>query len=80
MYQVKIKHIGIRPKNELISKDTGVYYEILPDGKRRVWHKRMLKSGCNNTFDNTKNDDLIYCPFCDEYFSSNQFLVIKESE
>lgn len=72
-----LKHKGMRPTYELSpvkgSKYT-LFWESFPEGGGRLWHDRMLKSGCGNILSDEKRmDDLIYCKHCDEWFISKQF-------
>jgi len=75
-----VRHIGIRPKYKLISFNNelkaieGFKYERFPGGGYRLWSDRMLKSGCGHVIAvDKKIGELIYCKFCAEYFSTNQF-------
>lgn len=77
---MSLVHVGIRPEYEIVRKTDklkgimGLAYEIFPNGAYRVWTDRMLKSGCNNEIKEiNKSGDLIYCPYCDELFSKDQF-------
>ena len=79
-----IKHVGIRPIHQLaysikgVKPVDGLKYEEFPDGSHRVWHKRMLESGCDHEFETVVDlDDLIYCPNCVEYFSKDQFEKVE---
>lgn len=79
---MRLKHVGIRPVYELtlLNWKRCLYVEELPNGKDRIWTKRMLRSGCNEvtndplvlTVDVT-NEELLYCPYCDEYFAKEQW-------
>ena len=81
-----LRHVGIRPTYPLVIDMTDVgqrkhrkKYEVYPDGGYRVWNDRMLKSGCNRVIrGDEKLGELIYCPFCDEYFNSEQFEEVKK--
>ncbi len=73
-------HLGIRPEFKLVYRTQklraidGFRYELLPDGSYKVWSMRALKSGCNQVVSGNKRiGDLIYCDYCDEFFSLNQF-------
>lgn len=71
-----LKHIGIRPRYQMIqekTRDKFYYYEELPGGLMRQWTLRMLKSGCNEEVEGIERDGLIYCQQCDEWFSKSQF-------
>lgn len=80
---MKLVHRGIRPTGKLITegdpykgygKHKSLTYELLPNGTKRYWNQKTLKSGCSQIFDDiVKLDGLIYCPTCKEYFSENQF-------
>jgi len=81
-----LKHIGIRPIQKLITYGPGYKeiwgyrYELFPDGGYRKWSMRTLESGCRKVVSGDKTlRGLIYCSECDEYFSTNQFLVMEES-
>lgn len=73
---MKLKHVGIRPLYSLSLLDfkKKLYYE---EETEKVWTLRMLKSGCNRTVPDgyVRRDlkDCIYCPWCDEWFSENQW-------
>jgi len=82
-----VKHIGIRPTYDLAtswmshqdSEDEDVkfykkrYFEKYPDGGGRYWNERTLTSGCGKEVCGVKENGLIYCEFCDEWFNSEQF-------
>lgn len=78
---MSLVHVGIRPKNKVVRFNQnhrevlGYKYELFPDGSYKLWSNRQLESGCNNVVDeNVRMNDLIYCPYCDEYFSRDQFI------
>ena len=78
-----IKHVGIRPKNDLLSLNVNdrkyLRYELHPGGGHTIWTMRMLKSGCNNIITEIKLlKGCVYCPHCREYFSMNQFEEVEE--
>jgi hypothetical protein len=73
-----MRHIGIKPMYplEMLDFKRKIYLEEMPDGQIRLWNKRMLKSGCGNTIEPHEYkevDDCIYCPYCDEFFSYEQW-------
>lgn len=75
-----LKHVGIRPIHPLIFFNRRLRivhrykYEVFPDGSYKLWSKKMLNSGCNHLVNgDIRVGDLIYCDYCDELFSSNQF-------
>lgn len=75
-------HKGIRPISELITTRTNndkfEHQERLDNGNTRLWSNKMLNSGCDNDIEEiVELGGLIFCPYCDEYFSENQF---EESE
>lgn len=70
------KHIGIRPIYEIVMLDfkKKIYLEEYPDGKWRLWNKRMLKSGCGYITTTLKEmRECYYCHHCDEWFSKDQW-------
>jgi len=75
---ITLVHVGIRPTHRLEyyegRKRQETYHEIFPNGSYRIWTKKMLKSGCGKKIKTIKQLlGLIYCPYCDEYFSRDQF-------
>lgn len=77
---MKLYHVGIRPVHPLVKFTEGrkaiggFRYEIFPDGGHKLWSERMLFSGCGGGIEWwTTFRGLIYCPYCKEYFSTNQF-------
>lgn len=77
-----LRHKGIRPKHTLITVYENSPYrknfvkEKLPNGCYRLWSDKTLTSGCGSVFEEETSlglDGLIYCPYCDEYFSTDQF-------
>lgn len=83
-----MRHIGIRPKAPLKLIDDGklrvTYHEYLPEGGYRIWNNKLLKSGCGNVIIDhpgysqvQENDSLLYCPFCEEWASKEQFIDLE---
>lgn len=73
-----MRHVGIKPLYplEMLDFKRKIYLEEMPDGQIRLWNKRMLKSGCNNEIspeEFKELDECIYCPYCDEFFSYEQW-------
>lgn len=84
---MSLRHVGIRPKYKLIKFNSklkpieGFKYEIRPDGSYRLWSGRMLKSGCNKLVDGEKTlKGLVYCKYCNEFFSKDQFEIGDSDE
>jgi hypothetical protein len=80
---MRLKHIGVRPVGELEFLDDGrmrkTWIERLPDGGYKLWNKRLLNSGCNKiVYEDEHDGELIYCPWCEAWFSRNQFEVCDE--
>lgn len=73
-----LRHVGIRPKHSLTLIDfkKKIWEEEYPDGKIKVWNLRTLNSGCDKSFEGYQLEiyDCIYCPYCDEYFSKDQWI------
>jgi len=76
---VTYKHTGERPTYKIadfFKTEFGqiIHIEEFPDGSKRWWTNKQLKSGCNTVLKNPKRqDDLIYCKKCDEWFNKKQF-------
>lgn len=74
-----MKHKGIRPIYLPLEKDDDgrkrtTYYEYLPDGGYKIWNNKLLNSGCGKEITViTKCDELVWCPFCNEWASESQF-------
>ena len=74
---MSLKHKGVRPTYhvELMDYKKQLYIEICPDGRRPVWNNRMLTSGCGGLITKVVEwNGLVYCPWCKEYFSRNQWV------
>ena len=73
-----LRHVGVRPLHSLTLVDfkKKLWDEIDPNGKViRQWNLRQLNSGCGKSFSGYALEiyDCIYCPYCDEYFSKEQW-------
>lgn len=72
-----LRHVGIRPLYSLTLIDfkKKIWEEEYPDGKIKSWNLRQLNSGCGKAFEGYTLEiyDCIYCPYCDEYFSKEQW-------
>lgn len=73
-----LRHVGIRPLHPLTLIDfkKKIWEEKYPDGSIRHWNLRQLNSGCGKSFSGYQLEiyDCIYCPYCDEYFSKEQWI------
>ena len=73
---MRVIHKGIRPVGEL-TKDENIYrptwYEKLEGGGYRIWNNKLLKSGCGKSIDGEEENGLIYCPYCNEWASVEQY-------
>ena len=77
-----MKHVGVRPEYA-IERDEGkkrpTWYEFFPLGGYRIWTLKTLRSGCNRKLKEIKSvGNLIYCPFCEEWFNELQFKSTEE--
>lgn len=75
-------HCGVRPKSVIIKQEDGrlrkTYHELLNGGGYKIWNEKLLNSGCGKEIDDVERDgELIYCPWCDEWFNKNQWRVSK---
>lgn len=73
---MKLIHKGIKPLHELQVLDfkRKIYYEECLDGSYKLWTERQLNSGCDFIIREIKEmRGCIYCPWCDEWFSKNQW-------
>jgi len=77
-------HKGIQPTESIIQIEGSrrdVRFELFKDGGYRIWTTRMLRSGCNKlVYGDLENDSLIYCEYCDEFFSIDQFEIYEGLE
>lgn len=77
-----MRHIGIRPENpiHLVDFRKKIYYEDLPNGKEKRWTLRQLNSGCGKDVKGEmwlrEDRGCYYCPWCDEWFSKNQWEMV----
>lgn len=69
-----LRHVGIRPLYSLTLIDfkKKIWEEEVTE---RLWNLRTLNSGCHQVFEGYTLEiyDCIYCPYCDEYFSKEQW-------
>jgi hypothetical protein len=74
---VSLIHKGVRPVYpiEMLDFKRKIWLEECPDGRIKLWNSKMLTSGCNNELDIPVREleGCIYCPWCDEYFSYDQW-------
>lgn len=75
---MKLIHKGVRPAYPIEVSDfkRKLFIEELPDGDYKIWNIKLLKSGCGSILDSefiTLLMGCIYCPWCDEYFSKDQW-------
>jgi hypothetical protein len=73
-----MRHIGIKPDGPLERVEDGrnrrTYIETLPDGGYRIWNDKLLKRGCNKVvYEDERDGVLVYCPWCDEWFSRRHY-------
>lgn len=72
-----LRHVGVRPLHPLTLVDfkKKIWEEVDSYGYVRRWNLRLLNSGCGRVFDGYQLEiyDCIYCPYCDEYFSKEQW-------
>jgi len=85
-----IKHVGVRPVGDITLTSGGscdikkakIYIETLPEGGKRRWTSKALKSGCKSEFAYPLKEmvregtTLLYCPHCNEWFNEKQFKEI----
>lgn len=69
-----LRHVGIRPLYSLTLIDfkKKIWEEEVTE---KLWNLRTLNSGCGKSFEGYQLEmyDCIYCPYCDEYFSKDQW-------
>lgn len=79
-------HQGIQPsypfdhgKQHPNKKLNATYkFEPFPEGGGKWWSEKELASGCHVIFDKIKKQNgLIYCPYCDEWFTDKQFTEME---